>query len=135
MEIWSMLSTSTQGLIIQLHDNVRPWAMEFLERRAPGMRVEILFDESKGRGVEPAEWTASLDGIACGYAGGLGPDNVERLAPSIAKAARFPGCWIDMETQLRSGGLFDLEKCRNVLDRGLPWIDASARGVDAKRPA
>jgi hypothetical protein len=129
MEIWTILSTQTRGLIIQLHDNVRPWAMEFLERQRLGARVEVLFDESKGRGVAPDAWTACLDGLACGYAGGLGPENVEQAMPLIAKAASAPGCWIDMETRLRSEGLFDLDKCRQVLERSEPWINDAARQV------
>lgn len=122
MRVWEILATQTRGLIIQMHEHVEPWAMEFLARKASPMRIDVLFDESKGRGVSPESWRPSLAGARCGFAGGLGPDNVAASLPKIAEAAKIKGCWIDMETKLRTGGVFDLDKCETVLAASEPWM-------------
>lgn len=86
-----------------------------------------LFDASGGRGVETKEWPKPFldsDGapIYCGYAGGLGPDNIAEEVQRIADAAGDMTIWIDMETKLRTGDKFDLEKCERVLQVTRPWV-------------
>lgn len=36
----------------------------------------LLFDQSGGAGVTPDTWNMPIDNKLCGYAGGLGPDNI-----------------------------------------------------------
>lgn len=90
-----------------------------------------LFDASGGRGVETKDWPTPFydeegNAILCGYAGGLGPDNVATELPRIEEEVGVNWCWIDMETKLRTvkGGkdMFDLEKCEAVLQAAKPWI-------------
>jgi hypothetical protein len=66
-----------------------------------GSALQVLFDASGGRGILRASWPRPLEGHVCGYAGGLGPDNVARELPRIAAAARGAPYWIDMEGKLR----------------------------------
>ena len=76
--------------------------------------IEYLFDPSGGRGISSAAWPAPISGLGrIGYAGGLGPDNIDR-ALSVAKD--YPGIplWFDMESGLRTNGLFDLDKVHEV---------------------
>lgn len=123
-KIWDALAGGTGGLIIQYHEAVEPWADEWMNMRGPDPKVTVLFDESKGRGKMPGGWRAKLAGVDCGYAGGLGYENVAEQMPSIAAAAGASGCWIDMETRLRTDGLFDLSKCLLVLEAAAPWLEA-----------
>lgn len=125
MRIWDKIANTAKVLIIQLHERSESWAMEFLSGAGRGACVEVLFDESKGRGVSPEAWRDSLPGVACGYAGGLGPQNVGEQLPLIMRAAHEPGCWIDMETNIRTGNFLDVDKCRSVLERAAPFIDRS----------
>lgn len=86
-----------------------------------------LFDRSGGAGISPLIWPVAWPGIECGYAGGLGPDNVvAQVAGPIAEAAGDATIWIDMETHVRSANdlKFDLEKCRRVLDQIAPLVAA-----------
>lgn len=87
-------------------------------------RHAILFDASGGRGQTPEYWPEPLPGVACGYAGGLGPDN---LKAEIAKINRLAGArpyWVDMETRLRSAtDSFDLAKARRCLEISRPYHD------------
>jgi len=87
-------------------------------------RVSALFDPSGGRGVGSPSWPTppDVDGFRVGYAGGLGPANVEEAlvmrVPMTAKS-----CWIDMESGVRSGtDAFDLSKVREVLVRAKPFV-------------
>ncbi len=76
----------------------------------------VLFDESGGTGKERQGWPEPLPGVFCGYAGGLGPDNLETQLPLIhAKAGRIP-YWIDMEGKLRDADdRFDLSRAEQSL--------------------
>lgn len=90
-----------------------------------------LFDISGGAGILPDEWPKPQymeagDGFAYhGYAGGLGPDNLEQQLPLIAAAAGDARIWIDMETRVRSDDdqQFDLAKVRRCLEICAPLID------------
>lgn len=76
----------------------------------------VLFDESGGRGVSPSHWHCPLPGKRCGYAGGLGPENLEFELPGILKASEASPFWIDMEGKLRNADdQFDLSKARHCL--------------------
>jgi hypothetical protein len=93
----------------------------------PDSNVVPLFDVSGGAGVLPSEWPVRLPspyGDYCGYAGGLGPDNLEQELPRIAIAAESAKVWVDMETRIRSNNdlNFDIDKCRRVLEITKPLI-------------
>ena len=61
----------------------------------------ILFDSSLGRGLSPQAWRPAVDSVPCGYAGGLGPENLAQQLPRIYDAAGPAEFWIDMEERLR----------------------------------
>ena len=93
---------------------------------AEGLGVP-LFDTSSGAGVLPSyfgeSWPKAWDGTYCGYAGGLGPENVvEQVTGSIKQAVGAGTIWIDMESRLYSNRIFDLGKCRQVLEAMKPFI-------------
>lgn len=78
---------------------------------------EVVVDSSGGRGVSPLEWPAvDWSHKRVGYAGGLGPDNLEAQLPEIAKVAAGRAFCVDMETKLRTADdLLDLARCERVL--------------------
>jgi hypothetical protein len=83
----------------------------------------LLFDGSAGEGVSPGEWPAPLAGHACGYAGGINPDNVKSHLEKITKVAPADyATWIDMETGARTDNKFDLAKVRRVLDIAKDYV-------------
>lgn len=75
-----------------------------------------LFDTSGGAGVLPDKWPTSTLGF-CGYAGGLGPDNVLAQLDQIADQAHNADIWIDMERNVRSHDdlILDANKVESVL--------------------
>jgi|SRR6185437_5416120 len=109
-------------LIFQL-DGVNEDLCKAVMRR---FRCSGLFDRSHGAGILPGEWPRSRTDMACGWAGGLGPDNVVEEFQKIRKQA-FGPFWIDMETKLyNEDRTFSLEKCRSVLTQMKPFVGSDA---------
>lgn len=87
-----------------------------------------LFDRSHGAGVVPGEWPQCSQEIPCGWAGGLGPDNLAAEIPRIdAKAWKAVDYWIDMETKVRSDD--DLDLCIGRVKRCLEIAEPFTAGV------
>lgn len=77
----------------------------------------VLFDASAGRGISPEQWATPFAGVPCGYAGGLGPDNLATELPRIHAAAAGDHYWLDLEAKLRnSADQFDLVRAKQCLD-------------------
>ncbi len=90
-----------------------------------GTKHATLFDMSHGAGILPESWPKPIDGLSCGYAGGLSPENVKGQIEELNK--QLPEetvIWIDMETHIRSASTafalpnehqFDMGKVEQVL--------------------
>lgn len=85
-----------------------------------------LFDISGGAGVLPSEWPKPRD-CYCGYAGGLGPENLEAQLKKIESVVGDAHIWIDMETRVRSADdqVFDLNKVHKCLSIAKRFIKES----------
>lgn len=93
-----------------------------------------LFDTSGGAGIVPRVWPIPLASIPYhGYAGGLGPETLERELERIAEAAGDTRVWIDMERRVRSEDdeRLDLDKVRRVLALCEPLVRAAGGSVAA----
>lgn len=82
--------------------------------------VSMLVDESKGTGVLASSWPTPPDEYEIGYAGGIGPNNIEKVLNDVMTAGNGREIWIDMESSLRSTknekDVFDLDKCYEVIN-------------------
>lgn len=89
--------------------------------RKAGIDAVGLYDTSHGAGILPNSWPTNDTYV--GYAGGLGPDNLEEQLNKIAEVCT-PPIWIDAETKLRSDDdkIFDLQKVRRFLEIAEPWV-------------
>jgi hypothetical protein len=83
---------------------------------AYGFDVAALFDLSGGAGTLPEYWPQPTSAFWCGYAGGLGPDNVIEQLCKIDSICPKP-FWIDMERRVRTedDSALDLDAVRRVL--------------------
>jgi len=93
-----------------------------------GVNCSALFDLSHGAGILPDQWPDLLPNIKCGYAGGLGPDNLVDQIKAIEEKAGDTPIWIDMETKVRTDredlgiSIFDLGKVEQCLQLAAPFI-------------
>lgn len=85
-----------------------------LYKKIKSKNHQILFDQSGGRGIETKEWSEPLENKVCGYAGGLGIDNIIYQLRAIRNIANSP-FWIDMEGKLRVDDKLNLNICENIL--------------------
>jgi hypothetical protein len=88
--------------------------------------VQTLFDLSHGAGLCPEAWPLPIEDVFCGYAGGLGPDNLKEELEKLEAVVGDREIWIDMETKVRSGHdrIFDLAKVIECLEIASPWVTA-----------
>ena len=87
-----------------------------------GIRCSALFDKSGGRGKGPSKWSGPIDHYPCGYAGGLGPENLEEELKKIEEKVEDRRIWIDMETKIRSENnkafnLVKVKKCIEIVEK------------------
>lgn len=102
---------------------------DYSDRRGRSVDAVSLFDLSHGAGVSPDEWPKPVYMETAdsyephGYAGGLGPHNLQQELQRISDAVGDRQCpvWVDMETHVRSGGDLDLELVKQALELTFPW--------------
>lgn len=115
-----------QQIIFQIDNNLGETFYAIAGADDQPYDVVPLYDLSHGAGVLPKEgWPAPLNAkVYTGYAGGLGPDNLQEQIPLIGAAAGNCRIWIDMETRVRSDRdrLFDLDKVRRCLQIAAPFV-------------
>lgn len=122
--------------IIQANEYSMP-IVNTLHTIEDGNFVNILFDESRGKGVEgkfeeTKEMHTLLRKSTCGFAGGVNPDNIVKISDKIQRISNHhydiksilsrekkspPNTWIDMESGVRTDNEFDLDKVRLVLEK------------------
>lgn len=108
--------------VITQHNN----ANETLWKELEGFSNHaVLFDASGGRGLLGNQWPEPLSGVACGYAGGLGPDNLSEQLDRIAAVVQQGSMWVDMESSLRitsDGDRLDIDRCEDCLLVVSEWM-------------
>jgi hypothetical protein len=124
MMIGLMKSYESKEFIFQ-YDNINP---AIHVAAAAGVNCSALFDLSHGQGILPEQWPDTLPNIKCGYAGGLGPDNLEDQIISIEQKSGDTPIWIDMETKVRTDredlglSIFDMNKVEECLKIAAKFI-------------
>ncbi len=86
-------------------------------------KISVLFDASGGRGIAPDQWPETVDGLPCGFAGGLKP---ETLAAELQKLSEHVGdarIWVDMGTGVRTANdELDMDKVRRTLEIAVQYV-------------
>ncbi|MCY4509416.1 MAG: hypothetical protein OXG35_20995 [Acidobacteria bacterium] len=98
------------------------------EDTPPSANLSYLHDRSGGRGLSTmAAWGLPWPEVPCGYAGGIGPENIVQAVRKVLGAARSDA-WLDMESAVRTCDDLDLQKVKAV-------CEAAARTVRSIRGA
>lgn len=107
IHLFSALGTP---LITQMNDGNRDFHIP--ETTFPH---HVLYDGSLGTGVKIQSFPYDETKVLCGYAGGIGPDNVIEILNNIAPVIGKRPFWIDMESSIREDDLFSTDKAEQVL--------------------
>lgn len=117
--LYDLLNAISQTVIFQLDNHfgtlIAKEAVKFGHKNIAG-----LFDLSHGAGVLPESWPDPINGLECGYAGGLSPENVANQLSEIEKHTK--STWIDAESSLFNYGKFDLNRVEEFLIAARPWV-------------
>lgn len=76
--------------------------------------LHFLYDSSGGRGTEIKSFSKPLRTYT-GYAGGINPDNAFVICDTLSNMEWGDNIWIDMESGIRTGDKFDMQKVNDVL--------------------
>jgi hypothetical protein len=106
-------------------DGVNDGAAEDLAGQR-GLNCVPLFD------TLPATWPDAWLGVYCGYAGGLGPDNVVDQLHRIEDASQGQPFWIDMERRVRTDDdqVFDLGRVLKVIEAVAPFVQQHVAPIE-----
>jgi len=87
------------------------------------LRLDVvgLHDLSGGKGISQSCWGQPLQPY-CGYAGGLGPDNLQDQLGAVSQVAGDVPVWVDMESNIRTDDQFDLDKVQTCLEIAERWM-------------
>jgi hypothetical protein len=80
-------------------------------------KVAFLYDDSWGQGRTPEDWPKVLTHAPCGYAGGLGPENLSEQIQKLLALNPDAQFWVDMESRLRNErDIFDIGYAQKCVD-------------------
>ena len=88
---------------------------------AQGISCSTLFDEFEAQEPAQKKWPKGPKRfVGCGYAGGLGPDNIyKQLAPILNAAQSAERWWVEMDSSLRTKEQekdeFSLASCKRAI--------------------
>lgn len=88
---------------------------------AQGISCSTLFDESEPQEPAQRKWPKGPKRFAgCGYAGGLGPDNIyKQLSPILNAAQTAARWWVEIDSRLRAKEndqeVFSLACCKRTI--------------------
>jgi hypothetical protein len=99
-------------VIVQMH--TPELCEQFLAGERP-KHLSFLLDASGGAGIDTPIQILTSPGAHIGYAGGIGPDNVEGKLRTLLEYDSKEKFWIDMETRVRTEEWLDLNKVEQVL--------------------
>jgi hypothetical protein len=88
---------------------------------AQGIPCATLFDQSEAQDPTQKKWPKGVERFAgCGYAGGLGPDNIyKQLSPILNAAQSAERWWVEIDSSLRTPEeeqhAFSLASCKRTI--------------------
>lgn len=86
--------------IVQMNEETKRLWEPLISSNAP-KNMSVLFDASCGKGVLPESFRKPHEVVPCGYAGGIGPDNVADVMKRLGDVTGDVLVWTDMESSLR----------------------------------
>ena len=89
--------------ILQRNDETLPLWSPLIDDPPRGATIATLFDASAGLGIAPEglAFPGVDHRLRCGFAGGIGVENLSAVLQNLRESAAGETVWVDMETSLR----------------------------------
>lgn len=111
-----------KAIILQYNKSNAEVLTRFVNEETLPSNIHFLYDASGGRGTEIERIEATIGNQYTGYAGGITPDNVERICQMITDDSEQVNTWVDLETGARTNDEFDLDKVRDIALKASKFI-------------
>jgi phosphoribosylanthranilate isomerase len=108
-------SNQSRAIILQYNKSNEEVLKEFATKDLPS-NIHFLYDSSGGNGKEIERIGTSIGNQYTGYAGGITPDNVEKICNMIQDDGEQVETWIDLESGVRTNNEFDLIKAVQIIE-------------------
>lgn len=84
--------------------------------------IHFLYDASGGRGTVIERIDVTIGRQYTGYAGGINPENIEKICQMIVDDMEPVNTWVDLETGARTDDEFDLDKVEDIAQKASKFI-------------
>ncbi len=112
--------TANRPLIVQYNKSKKEFVDGYIANSWHVVdNLHVLFDASGGFGKTLTTASKAINGVYCGYAGGINPNTVQDIVKSIVKVngAETP-FYIDMESGVRDeDDWFSLDACEEIIEK------------------
>jgi hypothetical protein len=80
------------------------------------IKIRLLYDGSGGFGRTIEKIDKPFKGFYTGYAGGINPETIHKIAYDVELASGATPVYLDMESGVRENDWFSIEKCRKIIE-------------------
>lgn len=80
------------------------------------VNIRLLYDGSGGFGRQIEKVEKPFHGFYTGYAGGISPETIHKIAYSVEIQSGAVPVYIDMESGVREDGWFCVKKCQKIIE-------------------
>jgi hypothetical protein len=104
-------------IIIQHNEKNHEYIQYLQNKYKNKIKYSVLFDSSRGNGIEIDHIKQPISNLPCGYAGGISPSNVANVLTKLDILPCSYRTWIDIESGIRENNEFNLSKVLDVLNQ------------------
>lgn len=80
------------------------------------VNIRLLYDGSGGFGRTIEKIDKPFKGFYTGYAGGINPETIHKIAYDVELASGETDVYLDMESGVRENNWFSIEKCEKIIE-------------------
>lgn len=118
-----LLEVSERSVILQYNKGNAQHIDDFINSHENNKKLRVLYDASGGRGTEIESIEVPTWYNYTGYAGGINPDNIERILKGIESLDIPRTVWVDLESGVRDDdNNFSFEKAYALLSKAEGYI-------------
>lgn len=107
----------SKSIILQFNKSNADVLRTFAEEPLLPTNIHFLYDSSGGYGKEIERIAPTIGEQYTGYAGGMNPENIEKICQMISDDPETVDTWVDLESGARTNNEFDLSKVLDIANK------------------